>query len=100
MTTSKPNMNSYKDKNHNKDLGLKEILRLKQNFLATKKFDKKKLGSKRIWGKKKFWVPIVNITAERPKMKKLTVFYFLELLKFQKIKWSYFFSFLASRSRY
>ena len=36
---------------------------------------------------------IVNISAKRPKIKKMRVLYFLELLKFQKIKWSYFFNF-------
>ena len=28
-------------------------------------------------------------------MKKMSILYFLELLKFQKIKWSYFFSFFG-----
>ena len=36
---------------------------------------------------------IFNISAERSKMKKIRVLNFLELLKFQKIKWSYFFHF-------
>ena len=36
---------------------------------------------------------IVNILAERPKMKIMRVLYFLQLLMFQKIKCSYFFYF-------
>ena len=36
---------------------------------------------------------IVNISAKRPKMKKMRVLYFLKLLKFQKIKRAYIFNF-------
>ena len=36
---------------------------------------------------------IFNISAERPKMKTMSVLYFRKLLKFHKIKWSYFLHF-------
>ena len=36
---------------------------------------------------------IIDILAQMPKMKKIRELYFLELSKFEKAKWSYFYHF-------